>query len=261
MALYDVVYLSVIPLVVLAEYRFARTVLSEDRYDRWLNNVGFGCINELIRFTVPVLLSMLLIKAPEGAGSGHWRSVAGVVAAFLVLDFGLYWLHRINHRVRLLWRFHRTHHSDLNLDASTTFRHHPGELILNLVMVTLAMVGLGLTVTQIVPYLVISRFVELFAHSNLRVNPRLDAWLATVIVTPRVHQIHHSEFQPETDSNYGQVLTWWDRLFGTFTAPSTQPQPSRFGLEDCRSAEDQRWLSLLSQPFRRVAINRALADK
>ncbi|WP_166267171.1 sterol desaturase family protein [Marinobacter caseinilyticus] len=258
---YEVVYLSVIPLVVLAENRFARIDLSEDRYDRWLNNVGFGCLNELIRFTVPVLLSALLTSAHAETVSDRWPPIIGAVAAFLLMDFGFYWLHRINHRVRLLWQFHRTHHSDLNLDASTTFRHHPGEFVLNLAIVALATAGLGLTVAQILPTLVVMRFVELFAHSNLRINPQLDAWLATVIVTPRVHQIHHSDFQPETDSNYGQALTWWDRWFGTFTSPHIQPQPRRFGLADCRSADDQRWLSLLVQPFQRASISRTVADE
>lgn len=268
MALYEIIYLSAIPLVIAAEHLFARNTLTRDRYDRWLNNMGFGFINEVIRLSSPIVFSALLIEYRGGTAENAAESaiesaiesaafgmallppLAGLAAAFLLFDFGLYWLHRMNHQIHLLWRLHRTHHSDVNLDFSTTFRHHPGEFVVSLVIIFFAMAALGLTAEQVIPYFVVLRFVELFAHSNIGLSPRLDSTLATVIVTPGVHQIHHSGHQPETDSNYGQVLTLWDRLFGTFISPNHLPVPEQFGLTQFRSAEEQRLLPLLIQPFR-----------
>lgn len=252
MQLYEIVYLLCIPLLIAAEVLFARNQLTRARYERWFNNVTVGLINEAIRYSSPVVVSALLIYAGsltlDDASAG--LTLTGALFAFLLLDFFAYWLHRINHYVHLLWRLHRLHHSDVDVDFSTTFRHHPGEYVVSLVVILAVMLVFRLSPAEIIPYVIAHRFVEIFSHSNIRLNPRLDACLALVIVTPRVHQIHHSAARPETDSNFGQVLTWWDRLFGTFTSPGRVSRPARFGLERFRSVEDERLVALLSQPFK-----------
>jgi len=252
MQLYEVVYVLCIPVLIAAEFLFARNELTRERSERWFNNVTVGLINEILRYSSPVVVSALLIylgSLPLDDASSS-VTLTGALFAFVLLDFFAYWLHRINHHVRVLWRLHRLHHSDVDVDFSTTFRHHPGEYVVSLVVILAVMLAFRLSPAEIIPYVIVHRFVEIFSHSNIRLGEKLGACLSLVIVTPRVHQIHHSAARPETDSNFGQVLTWWDRLFGTFTSPKRVTRPERFGLDRFRAQEDERVLALLSQPFK-----------
>jgi sterol desaturase/sphingolipid hydroxylase (fatty acid hydroxylase superfamily) len=244
---YQVVYLICIPIIIAAEYRFARNELAHDRYDRWFNNVSLGFINEAFLLASPLLIGFLLLPQPA---TPSLPSLWGAVAAFLVLDLAAYWLHRAYHRISLLWRLHRIHHSDLDLDFSTTFRHHPCEVIVSMLVIYLVMSALAVTPLQVIPYVIAVKMTQLLAHSNIRLDDRFEKLMNVLLVTPHTHQIHHSRWQPQTDSNFGEVFTLWDRLFGTYTSPTAVPRPKQFGLAEFRSAEDQRVGALLSLPLR-----------
>lgn len=247
MATYQIVYLIGIPLIVAAEYRFARNELLLDRYDRWFSNLGLGFINEAVLLASPIFFHIFLL--PDSPSSILHPALTALVA-FLVLDLAAYWLHRAYHQFHGLWRLHRVHHCELELDFSTTFRHHPGEVVFSLLVIYLVMATLALTPLQVLPYIIVVRTAQLLAHSNIRLNVRAEALINMLFVTPGTHQFHHSRHQPQTDSNFGEVLTIWDRLFGTYTCPRKSPEPASFGLNEFSEARHQRLGSLLMLPMR-----------
>lgn len=136
-------------------------------------------------------------------------------AAVVLLDLGYYWWHRANHEVRLLWRFHNVHHIDPELDLSTAARFHAGEILLSAgaAAAWVAVVGVRPKVAAVFQGLFGAAVA--FHHSNLRLPYSLERLLAKIIVTPRMHGIHHSKVRGEVDSNFSTVFSWWDRLFGT----------------------------------------------
>ncbi|PXX91612.1 hypothetical protein DIT71_06935 [Marinobacter vulgaris] len=246
MATYQILYMIGIPLIIAAEYRFARKELIHDRYDRWFSNLSLGFINEAVLLASPVLISLFLL--PASASILH--PLLAALVAFLALDLAAYWLHRAYHHFHALWRLHRVHHCELELDFSTTFRHHPAEVVVSLLVIYIVMAALALSPLQVIPYVVAVKTVQLLAHSNIRLNTRAEALINLFFVTPGTHQFHHSTHQPHTDSNFGEVLTVWDRIFGTYTCPRAYPEPSSFGLKEFSNISDQRLGSLLMLPLR-----------
>lgn len=149
----------------------------------------------------------------EAAALPYWTQVLTTV---VMLDLVAYLWHRANHRWALLWRFHAVHHSDTHFEASTAFRFHPGELLISM-GVRLAVVTLtGLPVLGLITFEVLYGFCNLLVHSDIRIAPRIERWLAWVVVTPSLHRLHHSE-RPELHSaNFGTIFSGWDRLWRTF---------------------------------------------
>jgi sterol desaturase/sphingolipid hydroxylase (fatty acid hydroxylase superfamily) len=142
------------------------------------------------------------------------------------------------HKVPLLWRLHRVHHLDTHLDISTSLRSHPAEYVVNLVIIVPAAIVFGMTPWVLIIYELADTMVSVFSHANLRMPQGLDRWLRWVLVTPNMHSLHHSSYQPETDSNYGSVFTFWDRLFRTYRhAPARSYDELQIGLTEIR---DQR---------------------
>ena len=128
----------------------------------------------------------------------------------------MYAWHRINHRVPFLWRFHRVHHSDAQMDVTTASRFHTGEIALSSLLRIPLILALGVTAWQLVLYETMMFGVVQFHYANIALPPRAESVVSRVIVTPTMHKVHHSRWQPETDSNYSAMLSVWDRLFGSF---------------------------------------------
>jgi sterol desaturase/sphingolipid hydroxylase (fatty acid hydroxylase superfamily) len=182
----------------------------------------------------------------------HWLDAPAWVTwplAILLFDGWMYDWHVLNHKVPLLWRFHAVHHSDREMDASSALRFHTGEIVLSGCGRLIVLPVLGMTMPQLLLYELLLQPVILFHHSNERVPARLDAMLRWLIVTPWMHWVHHSRWQPETDSNYASVLSVWDRIFGTFRLRS-QPRQINLGLDEDRSERQWRTLwGMLARPF------------
>ena len=134
---------------------------------------------------------------------------------FILLDLGEYFYHLIMHKVKTLWRFHLVHHSDNMVDISTTLREHPGENIIRLSITLLWVFLSGAVFWALLLRQIIQVFTTLFAHINYRLPEKLDNIIGFVFITPNLHQVHHHYQMPYTDSNYGDVLSIWDRMFGT----------------------------------------------
>jgi sterol desaturase/sphingolipid hydroxylase (fatty acid hydroxylase superfamily) len=217
---------------------------------RW-PNVALGVCSHVIgRAVVPVGL---------GAFAMHWRAgllhaVAlplwlKVVLGVLMLDLVKYGQHVIFHTVPFFWRFHRVHHSDQHLDTTTAFRFHPGQTLISVGISVLAVMALGLPMGSVFAFALLHELILLTTHTNLDVAHRLDRGLRLVVVSPRMHWIHHSAAGPrELDHNFGICFSWWDRLFGTYRARSTVGDLFAFGIED-QPDDASSFLHLLMLPI------------
>ncbi len=178
-----------------------------------------------------------------------FSGIGSPILAFLGLDLSFYYWHRLNHRAPFLWRFHNCHHSDPDLDATTSFRFHPGEIVLSssLRLVQGAIIAPVLSV--VFAHELIFQACTFFHHSNIRMPKKLDWLLSYVIITPRMHGIHHSNYKSETDSNYGVIFSFWDRLHGTFRNSPAQKKIT-IGVPGYGSPEDNKTKELLKAPFK-----------
>jgi sterol desaturase/sphingolipid hydroxylase (fatty acid hydroxylase superfamily) len=178
------------------------------------------------------------------------ESVPRILIGILLIDACLYVAHVMMHKVPTLWRFHRMHHADAHLDASSGLRAHPFELAFLGVVLAVALPLLGVPRISNVLYTVFALPWFCLNHSNLKFPAWFERWGSVVMSTPNWHRVHHSSYQPETDSQYGCVFSIWDRLFGTTRKANVEG--IRFGLERFREPADQSVGRLLKMPFERL---------
>src|SRR5688572_16383449 len=175
---------------------------------------------------------------------------AELVAGLLLLDLSFYYWHVANHRIPVLWRFHNVHHIDPELDVSTGFRFHFGEVLLS-TFFRVGQVGLlGVSFATFAAYELIFQASTLFHHSNTRLPIRLERCLNALLVTPRMHGIHHSQVRGEANSNYGVVFSWWDRFHRTIGLNVPQARIV-IGIAGYSAAADNRLARGLLMPFQR----------
>jgi sterol desaturase/sphingolipid hydroxylase (fatty acid hydroxylase superfamily) len=188
----------------------------------------------------------------------YWPAVlVGIVA----LDLVIYAQHMAFHHVPVLWRLHRVHHADTELDVTTGLRFHPFEILLSLAIKVAAVLALGAPALAVVAFEVLLNATAMFNHSNVALPPRLEPLARWLVVTPQMHEVHHSADRRETDSNFGFNLPWWDRLFGTYrAAPAAGDDGVVIGLPDFREPAERTLLRLLTQPFRRGAASMQAAE-
>ena len=199
----------------------------------------------------PLVLRLLGLAAETPFGLLGWLTLpplAEAVLAFLLLDLSFYWWHRANHRVPFLWRFHNVHHFDPDLDLSTALRFHFVEIAFSAAFRVAQVVLLGLPAAVYWSYELCFQANTLFHHSNLRLPIGLERALNKVMVTPRMHGIHHSQVEREAMSNYGVLLPWWDRLHRTLRL--NVPQRSiEIGVPAYSRPEDNRARTVFAAPF------------
>lgn len=179
----------------------------------------------------------------------HLPAWAEGVAGFLLLDLSFYYWHRLNHKIPFLWRFHNVHHIDPDLDASTGFRFHFGEVALSTIFRVIQVLALGISIPLFVIYEFVFQIATYFHHSNLRLPERIDRLLNLGMVTPRMHGIHHSNFREETNSNYSVVISLWDRIHRTFRSDISQANID-IGVPGYAQPDDNRLFSVILAPFR-----------
>ncbi len=233
-----------------------RRHLTVGRWRRWPGNLGILAIDIIaVRLLVPTAaVGVALIAAAHGwglfavLGLPAWAAIPlGVVA----LDLVIYTQHVVFHHVPVLWRLHRMHHADLDIDVTTGVRFHPLEILLSLAIKMAAVAALGVPALAVLAFEVLLNATSMFNHSNVALPPRLEPLARWIVVTPQMHQVHHSIERAETDSNFGFNLPWWDRLFGTYRAkPAAGEERMTIGLPVFRDAAEQRIVRLLTQPFR-----------
>jgi exosortase len=217
---------------------------------RWPSNLGLFLIGICVTAVIlPFGIYAFAERLPPGLMSRLGIPLAGqLLLTFLALDLWKYWEHRFFHEIPLLWRVHLVHHSDTHVDVTTAERHHPLEVLLSTALLIALVAALGLQWLALGLYLLTASLVALYSHANVRVSAHLDRVLRKLVVTARVHAVHHSDLQTETDSNYGAVLTLWDRIFGTYLDPEKARIP-HFGLRYFHLTMDTRLIRVLQQPF------------
>jgi sterol desaturase/sphingolipid hydroxylase (fatty acid hydroxylase superfamily) len=174
-----------------------------------------------------------------------------ILAAVALMDYTLYLWHILTHRVPLLWRFHAVHHVDLDLDASTALRFHFGELALSVPYRAAQVLVIGLDPDELGYWQTFLSLSILFHHSNVRLPQWLESALSWLLVTPRMHGIHHSNQPEEADSNWSSGLALWDRIHQTFRLDIPQ-ESIRIGVKGIDAEERVRLPEILTQPFRDV---------
>ena len=184
-------------------------------------------------------------------GIVHWLNIntlAGTFLAIILMDGWMYLWHRANHRVPFLWRFHRMHHSDPQMDVTTAIRFHTGELVFSSLLRFAVVSLLGMNLWQLIFYEILLLPIIQFHHSNVNLPEGWDRCLRTIIVTPNIHRVHHSRWQPETDSNYSSIFSFWDRVFGSFRLRD-DPHTLQYGLYTYDAQEWQTIRGMMKTPF------------
>jgi sterol desaturase/sphingolipid hydroxylase (fatty acid hydroxylase superfamily) len=223
---------------------------------RWLTNSALTVVTIMLLPLLPVsfitaawwarqheigLLNLLGDQLP---------ATALIVLTLLLRGFISFGTHYLNHKISFLWRFHRVHHLDTELDVSSTVRFHPLETPLALAIGLPVVLLFGLSPWVLIFYELLDVTVNLFSHANIRLPAQLNRYLRYVIVTPDLHKVHHSSYKPETDSNFSAVFPIWDILFGTFRTDTREPlETMPLGLDEPRDPEANRFWWLLASPF------------
>jgi sterol desaturase/sphingolipid hydroxylase (fatty acid hydroxylase superfamily) len=253
-------FAAVFALMAAWEVAAPRRALSLPKGRRWLANLGVTVLNAVL---VRALFPAAAVGVALAASERHWGlfNVVTVPAplaflvSFLVLDLVIWIQHVAFHRVPLLARLHRMHHIDLDFDVTTGLRFHPIEILLSFLIKSFAVVALGAPAAAVLAFELALNLGSLFNHGNVRMPGAIDRALRLLVVTPDMHRAHHSIVPEEINSNFGFFLSWWDRLFGTYTAaPRAGHDAMTIGVRDTRDpAVCASFWPMLALPFRERA--------
>lgn len=248
-------FFGVLTVVALWEIIAPRRALSTRKGTRWFANLSMIAIATLlVRLTFPLLPVGMAILAGE-QGWGVLNLIAAptwlkVTIAVITLDLVIYLQHVLFHFLPVLWRLHRMHHTDLDLDASSGNRFHPLEIVISTAIKLGAVLLIGASPLAVLLFEILLNATATFNHGNIRIPIGIDRWLRTVLVTPDMHRVHHSIIPRETNSNFGFSLPWWDYLGGTYRAqPSAGHLGMTIGLKEFRDPAELSLPRLLIQPF------------
>jgi len=214
-------------------------------------NLSMGGLNLLILLPSGILMAFMLDRSENlwpGIGILGLHPVTEAVVIILLIDLWMYAWHRLNHETALLWRFHSVHHSDATLDVTTSWRFHYMEILLSELLRLALFMLMGAGIEHLLLYSLLMTPVIEFHHSNISIPPSLDRLARIVIPTPMMHRLHHSRERSEHDSNYGSMLSLWDRLFGSFLMRESL-DGLRIGLDHESDSGRQRLIALLRRPF------------
>jgi sterol desaturase/sphingolipid hydroxylase (fatty acid hydroxylase superfamily) len=260
-------FLGVFALMAVWEFVAPRRARSVSRWVRWPNNIAITAVNTVILRILFPAAAVGLALLGEARGWGllnalalpQWLKIAAAVAA---LDLIIYLQHVMFHAVPALWRLHRMHHADLDIDVTTGARFHPVEILLSMLIKLAAVAALGAPALAVLIFEVLLNATSMFNHSNVRMPAALDRALRWLVVTPDMHRVHHSIVPRETNSNFGFNAPWWDRLFGTYRAqPEAGHDGMTIGIAQFREPREL-WLDrLLIQPLRGPAIGYPLGQR
>lgn len=248
-------FLGIFAILATWEAMAPRRVRAQLRRDRWFANIGISALNSLAVRALSLLAAVAAAVFAERNGIGILHSVEAplwmnVAISFVVLDLLVFGQHFALHHVPILWRLHRIHHADPDVDVSTGIRFHPVEIVLSQFLKAAVVLLLGALPVSVILFEIVLNATTLFNHSNLKLSPRMDRIVRAVTVTPDMHRVHHSIRREEHDSNFGFNLSLWDRLFGTYRAqPMDGHETMTLGLSAYpgRTAIGLWWL--LSNPF------------
>lgn len=232
----------------------------KNRFRHALPNLEIGILNGLV---ISLIFSAVTLAAIRYAGMHSWGFLRQVdwnpwvegALAFILFDLWMYVWHMANHQIPFLWRFHRMHHSDLELNSTSALRFHTGEIILSSLLRLIVIPLLGMQFVHLLIYEICLQPIIIFHHSNVALPEKIDRIFRSVIVTPNMHRVHHSQVREETDSNYSSIFSFWDRLARSFRKRE-DTQTLVYGLP---YLQEKKWQSLggmVKTPFVNIPNNR-----
>ena len=233
--------------------------LFQMEYRKW-HHAGINIFFTITTIIVNFILAFILIKTAGWTTENHFGILQWIpeipvwlytIIGLLLLDLiGAYLAHFVQHKVKFLWRFHLIHHTDTWIDTTTANRHHPGESIIRFIFTTLGVLIVGSPMWMVFLYQSLSVIASQFNHANISLPNKLDVFLSYFIVSPNMHKVHHHYILPYTDSNYGNIFSVWDRLFGTFSTLSEEE--IIYGVDTHMAPEEHNKLkNLLQIPFQK----------
>jgi len=248
-------FLGIFAIMAIWEILSPRRRLSQSKLIRWSSNLGIVVLNSaLLRFIFPTAaVGIALLAEQQGWGLFYQLQLPGWLVlplAIILMDGAIYLQHVMFHAVPVLWRLHRMHHTDMDLDVTSGARFHPIEILLSMLIKFAVIVTLGVPAVAVLIFEILLNGMAMFNHSNVRLPLALDKLLRWLIVTPDMHRIHHSTIENEANSNFGFNLSIWDRLCGTYSRqPEKGHEQMTIGVCDM---QDTRFLKLhwmLALPF------------
>ena len=254
-AIYTATFFGLIIVLAVAEWLAPRRVSAAAEGLRLASNFGISLLNNLVvRAGFPLAgIAWAALCAQRGWGLfAHttWSAPVEFIATIVALDLLLYVRHYLLHRVPLLWRLHRTHHSDREYDFTTGIRFHPLEEIFTTTLEFGLILALGAPPTAVFLSRLLSMTVSLVEHANLRIPSSLERIVRTMLVTPDMHRIHHSQAPGDNRSNLSTVFSWWDRVFGSYREhPAAGEAGIEFGLREFPEGKHSTLPWMLAQPF------------
>ncbi|MEC9432427.1 MAG: sterol desaturase family protein [Pseudomonadota bacterium] len=243
---------------VMAGWELARAArpAAQPKARRWLTNWAVAALDSLV---VRLLFPAAAVGAALDAQAQGWGLFpalgapgwAAFLAGVLVLDLAIWAQHLVFHKVPWLWRLHRVHHADRDVDVTTAIRFHPVEIALSMLLKIGLVYALGAPAAAVLVFEVLLNGCAMFNHANIRLPAGIERPLRWLLVTPEMHRIHHSVRRAEADSNYGFSVSWWDRLFGTYSArPEGGEAGLTLGLSAHQDDAPSRLWWTLAFPFR-----------
>jgi len=215
------------------EWKFPRRKLSVSRKIRWSNNLFLVVFNTII---LRVMFPILAIGVAAIAKQKQWGVLnlftgyywVKIIISVILLDFIIYFQHVMFHVLPFVWRIHRMHHIDLDIDVTTGLRFHPFEIMLSMLIKIVVVITFGIPVLAVLIFEILLNATSMFNHSNAYIPIKMDKYLRWFVVTPDMHRVHHSIYSKETNSNYGFNLPWWDRVCKTY---QDQPQDGHVNMQ------------------------------
>lgn len=248
------IFIGLVAILSVAEFLLPIYKNRQHLLARWATNFGVSFLSVLLmRVAFPFVATGVAIFAEEqGIGLFNWlhfNDFFALISAILLLDMAIYWQHVLSHKWPLLWRLHKVHHSDAQMDVSTAVRFHPLEIMFSMFYKMMFILLIGPTYIAVILFEIILSSGALFNHSNIRIPKNLDKVLQLLIVTPNMHRIHHSDIRVETDSNYGFSLSIWDRMFSSYIANFDADRDINIGLKESVDKPTYSLLWILKFPF------------
>lgn len=223
------------------------------RYQAIISMGMFAIFTNLILSTL-FLVPLVMLLAPMqifSISQIEMPRVSNFILSFLLIDFIHYLNHRIHHKIPFLWRLHRLHHSDRNVDSLTTWLHHPLEITSTFMIVITLFVIFDLPVIVMIIYSLVFGIHSAFTHFNILIPEKIDKYLSRIVVTPNAHRVHHSLDMNEGNSNYGQLFLLWDWLFGTYIHCSNKELNNMvYGIDDTQSPKKNSLYQYVINPFK-----------
>ena len=233
-------------LVALELFVPAREYSKNEKKNSYITNFFIFGANNVVAFLlqISVVFTLVILWSPSSTYFMMLPMWAQGLLGVIILDFSIWTWHMLNHKIPVLWSFHKCHHSETYLNASSAVRFHIGELLLSVLWksTVLILVGIPLWVFLFSEFLLTA--FALFHHANIQLSEKVQSWVEMVIITPYLHRVHHSDIRSEHDTNYGVIFTFWDRLFTTLHKTT----PDRIGL---RGVTEKNFPNFLLFPFRK----------